>query len=74
MVEYIINNQTIDNRLGGVFMSHVQITTKTYENNSAKSFDLPTILIEYNGEVHVYKPGYVNSIKKSLEESYKIFF
>lgn len=34
-------------------MRYVQITTKTYRDNSAKSIDLPTLLIEYNGEVQV---------------------
>ena len=34
-------------------MKHVKITTKTYRDNSAKSIDLPTLLIEYEGETKV---------------------
>jgi len=34
-------------------MRHVQITTKTYRDNSAKSIDLPTILIEHDGDTQV---------------------
>ena len=29
-------------------MRHIQITTKTYRDNSARSIDLPTILIEHD--------------------------
>lgn len=34
-------------------MKHVKITTKTYRDNSAKSIDLPSILIEHEGEVNI---------------------
>jgi hypothetical protein len=34
-------------------MKHVRITTKTYQNNSSKSINLPTLLIEHNGEVKI---------------------
>lgn len=34
-------------------MRHVQIATKTYRDNSARSIDLPTILIEHNGDTQV---------------------
>ena len=34
-------------------MRHVQIATKTYRDNSARSIDLPTILIEYNDDTQV---------------------
>ena len=34
-------------------MKHVKVTTKTYRDNSAKSIDLPTLLIEHEGEVRV---------------------
>ena len=34
-------------------MKHVKIVTRTYEDNSSRSIDLPTILIECNGEVKV---------------------
>ena len=34
-------------------MRHVQIATKTYRDNSARSIDLPTILIEYNNDTQV---------------------
>lgn len=34
-------------------MKHVKVTTKTYRDSSTKSIDLPTILVEYNGEVNI---------------------
>jgi site-specific recombinase XerD len=34
-------------------MRHVQIATKTYRDNSARSIDLPTILIEHKGDTQV---------------------
>ena len=34
-------------------MRHVKIKTKTYKDNTGKSIDLPTLLVEYNGKVQV---------------------
>lgn len=47
-------------------MKHVKVATKTYRDNSAKSIDLPTLLIEHDGEVklleqlHEYQLKYRN--------------
>ena len=43
-------------------MRHIQITTKTYRDNSARSIDLPTILIVHDGDTQVL----MNSSKKHI--------
>lgn len=31
-------------------MRHVQVSSKTYRDNTGRSIDFPTIFVEYNGE------------------------
>lgn len=46
-----------------VIMKHVKVNTETYRDNSAKSINLPTILIEYNGEIQIIKQLHEYQIK-----------
>lgn len=48
-------------------MRHVQIATKTYRDNSARSIDLPTILIEHNSDTHVLEQLYKYQLKNKIK-------
>ena len=36
-------------------MKHVKVYTKTYRDNSARYIELPSLLIEQNGEIKVFE-------------------
>ncbi|MEA4847167.1 MAG: gamma-mobile-trio recombinase GmtY [Clostridiaceae bacterium] len=44
-------------------MKHVKVNAETYRDNSAKSINLPTILIEYNGKIQIIKQLHEYQIK-----------
>lgn len=44
-------------------MRHVQVTTKTYRDNTGRSIDLPTLLIEHNGDTMLLEQLYRYQIK-----------
>ena len=43
MVLYAIHNQTIDT---GGYMRYVQVSSKIYRDNTGRSIDFPTLLVE----------------------------
>lgn len=46
-------------------MNHVKVTSKTYRDNSAKSINLPTILLEDNGVAQVFEQLHRYQLKYS---------
>lgn len=50
-------------------MNHVRIMTNTYRDNSAKSINLPSILIEHNGEIQLFGQLHKYQLKYSTKSS-----
>ena len=36
-------------------MVHVQVSSKTYRDNTGRSIDFPTLLVEHNGETMLFE-------------------
>ncbi|HYE68267.1 MAG TPA: gamma-mobile-trio recombinase GmtY [Anaerovoracaceae bacterium] len=48
-------------------MRYVQVSTKAYRDNSGRSVDLPTILIEYNGETQILEQLHRYQLKNRIK-------
>lgn len=48
-------------------MRYVQISSKTYRDNTGRSIDFPTILIEYNGETTLLEQLHRYQIKNRVK-------
>ncbi|MFD3449284.1 hypothetical protein ACFDTO_32430 [Microbacteriaceae bacterium 4G12] len=44
-------------------MRYVQVSSKTYRDNTGRSVDFPTLLVEYNGETMLFEQLHRYQIK-----------
>lgn len=44
-------------------MRYVQVSSKTYRDNTGRSIDFPTLLVEYNGEAILFEQLHRYQIK-----------